>query len=66
MRRIMPRKQREPDEQDAVIERLREFVRLGYMTGSEVARRMGIHNASVYSWLRGEFFPQIRNASQRS
>ena len=45
------------DERDAVVERLREFIQLGYMTGSEVARRVGVHSASVYSWLEGEFKP---------
>jgi hypothetical protein len=28
------------DERDALVERLREFIRFGYVTGSEVARRI--------------------------
>jgi len=44
-----------PDERDALVERLREFIRVGYVTGSEVARRIGARDASVYSWLKGEF-----------
>jgi hypothetical protein len=46
-----------PDERDALVERLREFIRIGYVTGSEVARRIGARDASVYSWLKGEFRP---------
>ena len=46
-----------PDERDAVVERLREFVRFGYVTGSEVARRIGVTDGTVYSWLLGEFRP---------
>jgi hypothetical protein len=36
-----------PDERDALVERLREFIRVGYVTGSEVARRIGAHSVSV-------------------
>jgi hypothetical protein len=46
-----------PDERDALVERLREFIRVGYVTGSEVARRIGARDAAVYSWLKGEFRP---------
>jgi hypothetical protein len=34
------------EEQDAVVERLREFLRVNYMTGSEAARRIGIGGRS--------------------
>ena len=38
-----------PDERDALIERLREFNRFGYVTGLEVARRIGGRDGTVYS-----------------
>jgi DNA-binding transcriptional ArsR family regulator len=44
-------------ERNAVVERLREFIRFGYMTASEVARRIGVSDGTVYSWLLGEFQP---------
>jgi hypothetical protein len=50
-------KRKSSDERDAVVERLGEFIRLGYTTGSEVARRMGVRDSSVYSWLQGQFRP---------
>ena len=45
------------NERDAVVERLREFIRLGYMTGSEVAPRTGVTDGAVYSWIQREFLP---------
>ena len=45
------------DERDALVERLREFLRLNYMTGAEVARQLGVRDSTVYSWLQGEFRP---------
>jgi hypothetical protein len=45
------------NERDAVVERLREFIRFGYVTGAEVARRIGVDDGTVYSWLLGEFKP---------
>jgi hypothetical protein len=42
---------------DALVERLREFVRLNYMTAAEVARRIGLRDTAVYSWRQGEFRP---------
>ena len=53
----MARKRDSKDERDKVVERLREFVRFSYMTGSEVARRLGVRDSSVYSWLNGESRP---------
>ena len=53
----MARKQQSEDERDKVVERLREFVRFGYVTGSEVARRIRVTDGTVYSWLLGEFRP---------
>jgi transcriptional regulator with XRE-family HTH domain len=40
-----------------LVERLREFLRLNYVTGAEVARRIGVTDGTVYSWLQGEFRP---------
>ena len=42
---------------DGIVERLREFLRLNYMTGADVARRMGVRDMTVYSWLQGESRP---------
>ena len=50
-------KRRAADERDALVERLREFLRLNYMTGAEVARQLGVRDSTVYSWLQGEFRP---------
>jgi hypothetical protein len=53
----MPRKRQAKDEVDKVVERLREFIRFGYVTGSEAARQLGVRDSTVYSWLQGEFKP---------
>jgi DNA-binding transcriptional regulator YiaG/rubredoxin len=42
---------------DAVVERLRDFLRLNYMTGADVARRIGVRDMTVHSWLQGESRP---------
>jgi hypothetical protein len=52
----MARKRRSKDqlrEIDALVERLREFVRLNYMTAAEVARRIAVRDTTVYDWLLG-------------
>jgi hypothetical protein len=51
------RSQDQLEEIDALVERLREFVRLSYMTAAEVARRMGVRDSAVYSWLQRESRP---------
>jgi len=56
----VPKKRRPKEETekiDAIVERLREFLRLNYMTGAEVSRRMGVRDMTVYSWLQGESRP---------
>ena len=53
----MPRKRKSIEEIDAIVRRLREFLRLNYMTGAEVARRIGIRDMTLYSWLQGESKP---------
>jgi hypothetical protein len=56
----MAKKRRSKDqlrEIDTLVERLREFVRLNYMTAAEVARRIGVRDTTVYSWLQGECPP---------
>jgi hypothetical protein len=42
---------------DALVERLREFVRFNYMTAGEVARQIGVNDSTVYSWLLGQAIP---------
>jgi len=44
-------------EVDAVVERLRDFIRLSHTTGADVARRIGVKDMTVYSWLQGESRP---------
>ena len=41
------------DERDALVERLREFIRFNYVTPAEVARRIGVRDSTIYSWLKG-------------
>jgi hypothetical protein len=53
----MAKKRRPKDdlkEIDVLLERLREFVRLNYMTAAEVARQIGVNDTTVYSWLLGQ------------
>jgi hypothetical protein len=42
---------------DALVERLREFVRLNYMTAAEVGRQIGVNDSTVYPWLLGQARP---------
>jgi len=42
---------------DALLERLREFIRLNYMTAAEVARQIGVRDATIYDWLLGRARP---------
>jgi hypothetical protein len=52
----MAKKRRSKDdlkEIDVLVERLREFVRLNYMTAAEVARQIGVNDTTVYSMASG-------------
>ncbi len=42
---------------DALLERLRDFIRLNYMTAAEVARQIGVRDATIYDWLLGRARP---------
>jgi Restriction alleviation protein Lar len=42
---------------DAAVKRLREFLRLDYMTGALAARWIGVRAETLYSWLVGESRP---------
>jgi DNA-binding XRE family transcriptional regulator len=44
-------------EVDSIVERLRDFLRLNDMTRADVARRIGVRDMTVYSWLQGESQP---------
>ena len=46
------------EERDAVVERLREFLGFNYMTGAEAARRIGVKDTTLYSWLQGNSKPR--------
>ena len=45
------------EEQDAAEERLREFLRLNYMTGAQAARQIGVRAETLYPWLQGKSRP---------
>ena len=56
----MARKRRsreELKEVDALVERLRDFIRVNYVTAAEVARQIGVRDSTVYSWLLGQARP---------
>jgi hypothetical protein len=36
---------------DALVERLRDFIRLDYMSAAEIARRIGVRDTTIYDWL---------------
>ena len=42
---------------DALLERLRDFIRLNYMTAAEVARQIGVRDTTIYDWLLGQARP---------
>src|SRR5215469_15795955 len=53
----MARKRRSKEELkevDALVQGLGEFVRFNYVTAAEVAREIGVHDSTVYSWLLGQ------------
>jgi hypothetical protein len=57
----MARKRRSKEETkqvDALIERLREFVRLNYVTAAEIAREIGVNDSTVYAWVLGQYRPE--------
>jgi hypothetical protein len=42
---------------DALLERLRDFIRLNYLTAAGIARRIGVRDSTVHSWLLGQARP---------
>jgi transposase-like protein len=42
---------------NVLVERLREFVRLNYVTAAEIARQIGVRDSTVYSWLLAQARP---------
>lgn len=46
------------EKRDAVVERLREFLRLNYMTGAQAAQRIGVRPETLYPWLQGKSRPK--------
>jgi transcriptional regulator with XRE-family HTH domain len=54
----MRHKQSSNHERDAVVERLREFLRFNYMTGAQVAQRIGVRPETLYPWLQGKGRPK--------
>ena len=52
------------EEREAAVERLREFLRFDYTTGTETARRIGVRDTTLYSWLHGKSRPRSAAAAQ--
>jgi hypothetical protein len=46
------------EERDAAVERLREFLRFNYVTGTETARWIGVRDTTLYAWLHGKSRPR--------
>ena len=46
------------EEREAAVERLREFLRFSYVTGNQVARRIGVRDMTLYAWLQGKSKPR--------
>ena len=42
---------------DALLERLRDLIRLNYVTVAEVARQIGVRDTTIYDWLLGRTRP---------
>ena len=47
----------ELQEIDALVERLRDFIRLNYITAAAVARQIGVRDTTIYDWLLGKTRP---------
>ena len=45
------------EEREATVERLREFLRFNHTTESQAARRIGVRDTTLYSWLQGHSRP---------
>ena len=41
----------------ALVERLRDFIRLNYTTAAEAARQIGVRDTTIYDWLLGKARP---------
>jgi hypothetical protein len=51
------RSREELKEVDALLERLRDFIRLNYTTAAEIARQIGVRDTTIYDWLLGKASP---------
>jgi hypothetical protein len=51
------RSKEELEELDTLVERLRDFIRLNYMTAAAIACEIGVNDSTVYSWLLGKARP---------
>ena len=52
------------EERDAAVERLREFLRFNYVTGNQVAQRIGVSDTTLYSWLQATSRPTSARAAR--
>ena len=46
------------EEREAAVERLREFLRFSYVTGTQLAQRIWVRDTTLYSWLQGKSTPR--------
>jgi hypothetical protein len=51
------RSREELKEVSALVERLRDFIRVNYTTAAEVARQIGVRDTTIYDWLLGRARP---------
>jgi hypothetical protein len=54
----VPAQRRSIEEVDAIVGRLREFLRFDYMTGKEAAKRIGVDESALSAWLKGKKRPR--------
>ncbi len=81
LKRVLPLMRPEPVAQEAPVKRLRKrnplvpvdfsevlnkVIKERNMTGTEIARRLGVSNATVSSWRNGEWQPNSKNLIQFS
>ena len=51
-------------DREAAVERLREFLRFNYLTGSQAARQIGVRDTTLYAWLQNKSKPESDTAAR--
>jgi hypothetical protein len=47
------------EEQEAAVEHLRDFMRSSYLTGNQVARRIGVRDTTILFLVAGEKYTEV-------